>query len=863
MEKRTETTFTNDFSEEVFNMTYAYEDETINDRFLKTAVTVASLEKDKEYWSDEFYKILTGFTFVPGGRILSNAGIPVKGTTFLNCFASGMDGEDQDSMEGILRALRKQALILKSEGGYGACMDVLRPKGGYITGIANESPGVVKMMELWDKQSEVITEGSGRKSDIKGSKKKIRKGAQLLGLSVWHKDIEEFITAKQTPGRLTKCNMSVLITDKFIDAVKNHKSWDLIFPDYDNKETCEYIETNYPGLTVKDIYKKEWDGNIEKWISKGLPISILKTISDANELWDLIMKSTYNRNEPGVLFVDKINRLNNLYYTEYITTTNPCGEIPLPIGGSCLLGSLNLTQLIDVENNNWDYKKLKNVIEVAVRFLDNVNDLTYVPLEEQRVVLQNKRRIGLGLMGYGSALLMLKKKYGGTEANKLTEELIDFIANTSYQTSSKIAKEKGSFPEYDEVKYLAGNRIALLSAETRKMIKENGMRNSHLTMSAPTGNTGVLANNISGGIEPVFSFMYRRTFIIPYPPEGLFVPKSIDWNNKTYTPCDTKWEWIKEGDEDQLTVSTNDITYKIDKNRGLLKETSVIDYGVKYLMDRGEWNDKADWASDTNSLSVEEHLEPLDIITRQICSSVSKTINIPNDYPYEKFKEVYLKAYDTPAIKGVTTYRAGTMGTVLKSENETKKVLVDLATRNGHIIRHAAPIRPKVVPCEVCQMTSMGVKWTVFVGMVIDQDDKLSPYEIFAFKKKNISLSSKITSGKLTKVKSGIYNFESADGLILEDLASLFDVDEQEALTRMISTSLRHGVEIKFIVEQLNKAEGTIVSFSKAIARALKKHIPNNEKPTGDSDCPNCGAKNSFIYMEGCIKCKDCGVSKC
>ena len=374
------TEFVDEFSKEIYEQTYKYGDEDINVTQLRVAKDLASIETDPEYWTQQFLWALEDFKFSPGGRITSNAGTGLKGTTYINCFVDGFMGEDQDSMEGILDTLRRQALILKSEGGYGFCADVMRPRGAFINGIGNESPGSVRMLDMWDTQSGVITEGSGNKTKNEKGKIKIRKGAQMVTMSCWHPDIEEYITSKQTPGRLTKFNMSVLITDDLMNAVKNNEPWNLEFPDYD-KHVSEY--------------KKEWDGNINKWKALGYDTVIYKTYENANELWDVIMTSTYTKNEPGVLFVDTMNRLNNLNYCEYISSTNPCGEQILPIGGVCLLGNINLTQFVNFDKGDWDYPKLKKLIPIAVRFMDNVNDKTNVPLPSQKESLINKRRIGL------------------------------------------------------------------------------------------------------------------------------------------------------------------------------------------------------------------------------------------------------------------------------------------------------------------------------------------------------------------------------------------------------------------------------------------------------------------------------------
>lgn len=336
--KKRNTTFNDSFSEDIYNQSYKYHtDNDVNDSQKRVAKDLASIEKNPEYWEEKFLDILENFNFVPGGRINSNAGTGLKGTTYINCFVDGFTGKAQDSMNGIMDALKRQALILKSEGGYGMCADVLRPRGAFIEGIGVESPGAIMMLEMWDKQSEIITKGSEEEKKTKKGKNKIRKGAQMVTMSCWHPSIEEFIVAKQTPNRLTKFNMSVLISDAFMDAVKNNSAWTLEFPD-----------------TTHEQYDEQWDGNLKQWKEKGLPVISYKTYENANDLWNLIMKSTYNRSEPGVLFVDTINKLNNLNYCEHISATNPCGEQILPIGGVCLLGSINLTQFVDFKNQDWD-----------------------------------------------------------------------------------------------------------------------------------------------------------------------------------------------------------------------------------------------------------------------------------------------------------------------------------------------------------------------------------------------------------------------------------------------------------------------------------------------------------------------------
>lgn len=835
--KKRQTIFIDEFSQEVFESTYKFANESdINERHMAIAMDIASVEKEESrgFWTEQFLDLLENFKFLPGGRITSNAGTGLRGTTYINCFVSGFRGEHQDSMESIMDELRRQALILKSEGGYGFCADVMRPRGAYVNGIGGDSPGAVRLLDMWDTQSSVITAGSGFKKDQNKGKQKIRKGAQMVTMSVYHPDIEEFITAKQTPGRLTKFNMSVLVTDDFMHAVENEEPWNLEFPDIEN---------------AKEAYDRHWDGNLRAWKERGLPTKIYKTFSRAGELWDVIMRSTYNRNEPGVLFQDTINKLNNLYYTEHINATNPCGEQVLPVGGSCLLGSLNLTQFVNVPEQNWDFEKLKKHIPVAVRFMDNVNDRTQVPLEEQKVNLLDKRRIGLGILGYGSALMMLKVRYGSEKAIQLTEQLSRFIMNEAYRASAEIAKEKGSFRLFDAKKYLAGQFVKNLDEDVRSLIRTNGLRNSHLLSIQPTGNSSVLANNVSGGLEPLFMTDYVRTVVMPYPPEGLSVPQNVNWEEKSFRVegnPDSEWKWIKEGDEAMLATSYNGHVYKFDRSRGLLRESQVRDYAVRYHMENGSWDPNADWAATAHQLTIEDHVNVMAVLSKHIDSAMSKTVNIPKEYPFEDFKSLYSQVYKTGTIKGCTSYRDGTMATVLATESSA------IAIQTG-VPRTKAASRPKELECDIRHIISQNQKWVVLVGL-LGKD----PYEVFALKQSALHMPTNLTKGTLIKEGSGRYNLKTPDGWLLSNISLLFESDEQEALTRMISTALRHGADIEFIVTQLSKAEGNITSFAKAIGRTLKGYIQEIKT----MKCSSCGSQN-LKMQEGCFVCADCGSSKC
>lgn len=828
------TRFVDEFSKEVFEATYRFGNEgDINDRHLAIARDLAEIEKTdaRAEWTERFLDLLEDFKFLPGGRITSNAGTGLGGTTYINCFVSGFRGKSQDSMESILDELRRQALILKSEGGYGFCADVMRPRGAYVNGIGGDSPGAVRLLDLWDTQSAVITSGSGLKKESGKGKQKIRKGAQMVTMSVFHPDIEEFITAKQTPGRLTKFNMSVLVSDEFMEAVEKNQPWNLEFPDIEKDRAA---------------YDESWDGNLRAWKARGLPTRIYKTFASARELWDIITLSTYNRNEPGVLFQDTINRLNNLYYVEHINATNPCGEQVLPVGGSCLLGSLNLTQFVDTEKQNWDYEKLRKYVPIAVRFLDNVNDRTKVPLKEQEENLHDKRRVGLGILGYGSALMMMKVRYGSDRALEMTNELSRFIMNEAYRASSAIAAEKGAFRLFDADKYLAGEFVKNLDEDVRASIRKNGLRNSHLLSIQPTGNSSVLANNVSGGLEPLFMTEYVRTVIEAYAPAGLELPQRIDWSEKTYEGGAKAWSWIKEGDESMLATTFNGSVYKFDRSRGLLREANVRDYAVRYHQDQGTWDANAEWASTAYNLQIEDHVKTMGVLAKHIDSAMSKTVNIPNDYPFEDFKDLYLQVYKTGTIKGCTSYREGTMATVLATTSS-----VDAAAKG--VPRTKAIPRPRELDCDVHQITSQKQKWVVLVGL-LDGD----PYEVFALRQSVLHLPAELTKAVLIKEGSRHYSLRTPDGWLLQNVSQLFESDEQEALTRMISTALRHGADIGFIVGQLFKAEGNITSFAKAIGRTLKNYA---SEITG-MKCTECGSSH-LKMQEGCFVCADCGSSKC
>jgi ribonucleoside-diphosphate reductase alpha chain len=820
---------------EVWYDTYKWEtDLTIYDTFRRTAKSLASHEKEAKKWEETYFDMLSNLNYVPGGRIISNAGTGLKGTSWINCFVSGFKDNAKDSIGGIYGELKRQALILKSEGGYGFCSNVMRPAGAYIKGIGSETPGAVEFLNLWDVSSAIVTKGNKKKKNKNKGKNKIRKGAQMVTMSCWHPDIEEFVTAKQQKNKLTKFNMSVLVHDDFMKAVEKNEPWSLEFP-----------ETNHPK------YDKEWEGDLYAWKEKGYPTKVYHTYENANELWELITKSTYKRNEPGIIFIDRANFLNNLYYCEKFDATNPCGEQLLPHDGSCNLGAINLVQYVLQDRSDFDYKKLETEIPKLVRFQDSVNDLTNFPLEEQRVEAQNKRRVGIGYMGYGSALFLLKVAYGSKRALKMTEKLCSFIVNHIYQASANLAKEKGAFPLFNKEKFLESNFVKqALWPETVALISKYGLRNSHLTTCAPTGNTGVFARVVSGGLEPVISHSYIRTVIVPFCPEGLELP-DVDWDildsNLPKASEEGNWEWTEEGDEKILRTEFKGTIYKFDKNRGLTKEEEVSDYAVlemgdEFFKDKEKMGDKF-YGKTINDLTVEDHISTMAVFAKYIDSSISKTINVPNDYSYEDFKNVYTKAYKSGTIKGITTYRWGTMTSVISSKDEVKK---DSSGRPDKIIQNHAPKRPKDVSCDIHITQIRGEKWNVVVGKLDEY-----PFEIFAGKQ-----TTKLPDhGKITKKGSGKYILET-EGHEPINLVETFG----EHGSYVYSKLLQHGTPLWSIVDMCDKFSENVLGFNKAMGRIIKKYIKQEELKF--MKCTSCKS-SKVVFQEGCLLCQDCGHSKC
>src|SRR5882757_7133666 len=437
-------------------------DRDMADSWARVALALAEAEApdQRTLHAKEFAHALSGHKFLPAGRILAGAGTG-RSVTLFNCFVMGTL---EDSMSGIFSALREAALTLQQGGGIGYDFSTLRPKGAPVKGVGADASGPLSFMDVWDAMCRTIMSAGSRR------------GAMMATLAVDHPDIEDFITAKRTPGRLSNFNLSVLVSDAFMAAVKADSDWTLAFG----------------GRTYRTV--------------------------KAKALWDTIMRSTYDYAEPGVIFIDRINSQNNLAYCETISATNPCGEQPLPPYGACLLGSINLAKLVRrpfEEDAALDMVELERLVATAVRMMDNAIDVSRFPLEAQAQEARAKRRIGLGVTGLADALILCRVKYGSPESLDLIRTWLAAISHAAYRASAELAQEKGPFPLFDRDPYLARPHIQALPPDIYSAIAAHGIRNALLTSIAPTGTISLFADNVSSGIEPVFAFSYTRKLLQP------------------------------------------------------------------------------------------------------------------------------------------------------------------------------------------------------------------------------------------------------------------------------------------------------------------------------------------------------------
>lgn len=756
------TPFSAPIAEAIWDMKYRFKeadgtpiDGTVEDSWRRIARALAEVEKDPALWEGKFYKALEGFKYLPAGRITAGAGT-ARNVTLFNCFVMGTV---PDSMGGIFDALKEAALTMQQGGGIGYDFSTIRPRGAEVKGVAADASGPLSFMDVWDAMCRTIMSAGSRR------------GAMMATMRCDHPDVEAFIEAKKDPARLRMFNLSVLVTDDFMDAVKADGPWELVF-----------------------------GGKVYRTIP-------------ARDLWNKIMRNTYDFAEPGVIFIDRINKANNLGYIETIAATNPCGEQPLPPYGACLLGSINLPTLVTgafTDKARLDPKAMEELVRTAVRMMDNVVDASRFPLPQQQAEAQNKRRIGLGVTGLADALLMLGLRYGSEEAAKQTEEWMHAIARVSYLASVDLAKEKGAFPLFDADGYLASGNMAQMDDDVRAAIRSHGIRNALLTSIAPTGTISLYAGNVSSGIEPVFAYAYTR---------------------------------------------------KVLQKDGSRTEEEVVDYAVRLWRETHGEAPLPDYFVNAQTLPPLDHVRMQAAAQKWIDSSISKTINCPEDISFDEFKEVYMAAWDQ-GCKGCTTYRpndvTGSVLTVSEASDKTPSEAPE-QVHGGEVIYLSEPLeRPSSLEGHTYKVKWPGSEHALYITIndVVFSGHR-RPFEVF--------INSK--------------NMEHFAWTV--------------ALTRMISAVFRRGGDISFVVEELKAVfdprggawmEGRYIpSILAAIGGVIERHLiaigfiegeglglksdPKAEvmvvggAPKGKA-CPSCGSY-AMQMKEGCMTCTDCGHSKC
>jgi len=554
----------------------------------RVATAVATAEGDsRAEWESTFRDALRGFRFLPAGRILANAGTRHRATLF-NCFVMGFI---EDSLEGIFDQLKQGALTMQWGGGIGCDFSTLRPHGAQAETRGTTASGPVSFMGVWDAVCATLLSTGARR------------GAMMGTLRCDHPDIEAFVDAKRKRGTLTNFNLSVQVTDAFMAAVAADAEWPLCFPGRlaDAGETGEVREIRWPGHDEQ------------------VPCRVLKRVS-ARQLWQRIIDAAYETAEPGVLFIDRINRLNNLHYCEHITATNPCGEIPLPAYGVCNLGSINLTAFVEhafSSKAKLCHDRLGRAATAATRFLDDVIDVSEFPLPQQAHRARATRRIGLGVTGLGDALIMLGLDYDSDAGRAAAKDALRTIRDAAYRTSIQLAREKACFPSFQRDPFLGGAYAEHLPGDIRDGIARNGLRNSHLIAIAPTGTISLLANNVSSGIEPVFAFEAERRVL------------SRDGEFETH---------------------------------------KAVDYAFfRWRQECGEHEALPACFVTAQELSPEAHLRMQAVLQPLVDNSISKTINVPESIPRKEFASIYARAFKL-GLKGCTVFRPNPVtGAILSS----------------------------------------------------------------------------------------------------------------------------------------------------------------------------------------------------
>ncbi|GHA45082.1 ribonucleoside-diphosphate reductase, adenosylcobalamin-dependent [Amylibacter ulvae] len=748
--------FSAPIAEQIWDMKYRFKDAeqtpidgSVEDSWRRVARDLARVETTPDAWENKFYSALEDFKFLPAGRILAGAGTQ-RSVTLFNCFVMGTIPDD---MGGIFEMLKEAALTMQQGGGIGYDFSTIRPKGADVKGVAADASGPLSFMDVWDAMCRTIMSAGSRR------------GAMMATMRCDHPDIEQFIAAKQDAARLRMFNLSVLVTDPFMEAVKADGPWELVF-----------------------------DGKVYQTVQ-------------ARDLWNKIMQGTYDYAEPGVIFIDRINQKNNLHYAETIAATNPCGEQPLPPYGACLLGSINMARLVAnpfEANADLDLVALDDLVRTAVRMMDNVVDASRFPLDAQRAEAYAKRRIGLGVTGLADALLMVGQRYGSEAAAQQTETWMKAIARAAYLASADLAAEKGAFPLFDKAGFLASETMLEMDDDVRTAIGEKGIRNALLTSIAPTGTISLYAGNVSSGIEPVFAYAYTR---------------------------------------------------KVLQKDGSRTEEEVVDYAVQMWREKFGDTELPDHFVNAQTLAPLDHVRMQAAAQKWIDSSISKTINCPEDISFDDFKEVYMAAWDQ-GCKGCTTYRPNDVtGSVLSVSEDTEKA--PEVDTGAEVVYLAEPLdRP-----ESLEGHTYKLKWPESEhAMYITINDVIAngqrrPFEVFVNSK---NMEHYAWTLALTRMISAVFRRGGDVSFVVEELKAVFDP--------------RGGawVQGKYIPSILGAIGGVIETHMIAIGfiAGEGEHLKSDPEAKvvamgqGGKSCPSCGTPGMRM-IEGCMTCASCGHSKC
>ena len=762
-----------DISRQIWDMKYRLKkadgtpvDGDVAETWARVALAAAAAETPEKRGEHAvaFARALTNFRFLPAGRILAGAGTD-RSVTLFNCFVMGAI---EDSMAGIFSHLREAALTLQQGGGIGYDFSTLRPKGALVKGVGADASGPVSFMDVWDAMCRTIMSAGSRR------------GAMMATLSCDHPDIETFIDAKRERGRLTNFNLSVLVSDAFMDAVNADADWELIF-----------------------------GGRVYRTVK-------------ARNLWNRIVRATYETAEPGVIFIDRINDENNLGYCESIRATNPCGEQPLPPYGACLLGSINLAKLVKQpfdDDAHIDLDELAGLTRTAVRMLDNVIDISRFPLPEQRAEAIAKRRIGLGVTGLADALIFCRARYGSSESVALIDSWLSTLSDAAYLASAEIAGEKGSFPLFDAHEFLSRPFTLRLPQHIRAAIAKNGMRNGLLTSIAPTGTISLFAGNVSSGIEPVFAYSFTR---------------------------------------------------KVLQADGSARQEIVEDYAYRAFRARfGSDAKLPDYFVNAQTLSPADHLAVQAAAQRHIDSSISKTINVPGDISFEEFKGVYLSAYEL-GCKGCTTYRSNEVtGAVLQATDPPASEIREepAAAPNpprpretsGGVVYMTRPLdRPEVLIGQTYKIKWLDSDHAFYITVNdIEKDGRRRPFEVFINSK---NMEAYAWAVALTRMISAVFRRGGDVSFVVDELKAIFDPrGGQWSQGRYVPSLMaaigevieKHMIDIGFITPN----ESLLVPEERRAVAVAAEGAPARF-------CPRCSSA-SFVRMEGCDTCLACGYSRC